>query len=194
MRSTARTTRFFPAEWKCHPVNEIYVHEFLDLAESHRIPVFLLIPPVAPAAQARLDELGASARYTRFMEGVLARHRGVVAIDGRGSKYPVDAFYDSSHLNRVGTADLSNALADALKARLDGPAPADRWVTLAAFDGGKGQEKIEDFMDSYGNILAAQKEKGRRSPGRRRGEGGSTPLIAETWAAAPRRGGWNLPR
>lgn len=152
-------TRFFPAEWKCHPVNEMYVHKFLDLAESRRIPVFVLIPPVAPAAQARLDELGASARYTTFMEGVLARHPGVVAFDGRGSKFPVEAFYDSSHLNRVGTAGLSNALADALKARLDGPAPSERWVSLAAFDGGKGQEKIEDFMDSYGKILATQKAK-----------------------------------
>ena len=152
-------TRFFSDRWACNPVSEAYIHKFLDLAASREIPVFVLIPPVAPAAQARLDELGSAARYTAFLEGVLARHPGVVAIDGRRSNFPAEAFYDASHVNRVGTAAFSNALADALKARLDGPARADRWVSLAAFDGGKGQEKIEDFMESYGHIVAAQKAK-----------------------------------
>ncbi len=151
--------RFFPADWKCHPLNEIYIHKFLDLAESRGIPVYVLIPPVSPGAQARLDEVGATVRYTKFLEGVLDRHPGVVAFDGRGSKFPVEAFIDTSHVNRIGTAALSNALADALKPRLDDPAPSGRWVALAAFDGGKGQEKIEDYMDSYGHIVEAQKAK-----------------------------------
>jgi hypothetical protein len=153
--------RFFPADWKVNPTNESYIHKFLDLAESRQIPVFVVIPPIAPAAQARLDEIGASGRYTAFLEGVLARHPGVVAFDARRSGFPVEAFYDSSHVNRVGTADFSNALADALKARLDGPAPAgaDRWVALRPYAGGQGQERIEDFMNSYDHIVAAQKLK-----------------------------------
>ncbi len=89
----------------------------------------------------------------------MSRHPGVVALDARHSGYPVEAFYDASHVNRVGTADLSNALADVLKARLEGPAPRDRWVSMPRFAGGLGQERIEDFMDSYGHILAAQQSK-----------------------------------
>ena len=150
---------FFRAEWKCNPVNELHIHKFLDLAESRGIPVFLLVPPVSPAMQARLDEIGVSARYTTFLEGLLARHPGVTAFDARGSKYPVEAFYDSSHLNRVGTADLSNALADALKARLDGQAPTGHWVAMAPYAGGVGSEKIEDFMNSFEHIIAEQKAK-----------------------------------
>ncbi|HEY2158300.1 MAG TPA: hypothetical protein VGH33_21905 [Isosphaeraceae bacterium] len=149
--------RFFPAEWACNPMNEAYIHKFLDLADARGVPVFLLVPPVSPAAQARLDEQGTTDRYTKFLEGVMARHPGVVALDARRSGYPNEAFYDASHVNRVGTADFSNALADLLKARLDGPAPADRWVAMPRFAGGQGQERIEDFMDSYGHILAAQK-------------------------------------
>ena len=51
---------FFPAEWKCNPVNELHIHKFLDLAKSRAIPIFLLVPPVSPAMQARLDETGGS--------------------------------------------------------------------------------------------------------------------------------------
>lgn len=155
----AADTNFFRAEWKCDPVNELHIHEFLELAASRGIPVFLLVPPVSPAMQAKLDEIGTSARYTKFLDGLLARHAGVTAFDARGSKYPLDAFYDSSHLNRVGTADLSNALSDALKSRLDGPAPPTRWVALAPYAGGVGSQKIEDFMNSYEHIVAEQKSK-----------------------------------
>jgi hypothetical protein len=149
--------RFFPAAWACNPANEVYIHKFLDLADARGIPVFLLVPPVSPAAQARLDEQGTTTRYTGFLEGVMAKHPRVVVLDARHSAYPIEAFYDASHVNRVGTADFSNALADVMKARLEGEGPADRWVSMPRFAGGRGQERIEDFMDSYGHILAAQK-------------------------------------
>ncbi len=155
--------RFFPADWKCNPANERYIHNFLDLADSRKIPVFLLLPPVSPATQARLDQSGTTGRYTKFLEGVMARHPGVVAVDARRSGYPNDAFYDASHVNRVGTADFSNALSDVLKARLDGPSAGDRWVSMPRFAGGQGQERIEDFMDSYGHILAAEKARNDRT-------------------------------
>ncbi len=149
--------RFFPANWACNPANEVYIHKFLDFADARGIPVFLVVPPVSPAAQARLDEQGTTDRYSKFLEGVMARHPGVVAIDARRSGYPIEAFYDASHVNRVGTADFSNALGDVLKARLDGDSGNDRWVSMPKFAGGHGQDRIEDFMDSYGHILAAQK-------------------------------------
>jgi hypothetical protein len=152
---------FFRPAWQCHPVNEKHIHEFLSLAELRGIPVFLIIPPVSPGVQAKLDAVGVTPRYTAFLEGLLARYRGMTAFDARRSNYPVESFYDATHLNRVGTADLSNALADLLKARLDGPdlAPAERWVALRPYAGGQGQEKLEDFMNSYEHIVAAQKAK-----------------------------------
>lgn len=166
------TDRFFPPDWACHPVSETYIHKFLDLAASRDIPVFIVIPPIAPGAQAWLDKIGAGARYTAFLRGVLDRHPGAVALDARRSGFPVGAFIDSSHVNRVGTADFSNAVADALEARLGGTPPADRWVALRPFAGGEGSEKIEDYMKTYENLILAQKAKDEASrlAGAARGE------------------------
>ena len=72
----------FSKEWACQPLSEHYIDEFFSLAESRGIPVFWLIHPIAPAAQAHRDALGLEGPHTRFIERVAAEHRRVV--DGRG--------------------------------------------------------------------------------------------------------------
>ncbi len=41
----------FPTSWECDPTTEAYIRRFLSLAESHRIPVYWLIPPLRPGTQ-----------------------------------------------------------------------------------------------------------------------------------------------
>ena len=66
-RSTPRTRVVLPRAWRCHPVNEAYLRRFLALADGHAIPVFWLLPPIAPVVQARRERTGADAGTTRFV-------------------------------------------------------------------------------------------------------------------------------
>jgi hypothetical protein len=150
----------FPPDWKVHPVAEVYIEKFLSLAESRGIPVFWLLPPVTPAAQARLEGVGIDERYTRYIKGKAAQHPSVTVIDARRSSYAKDAFYDVTHLNRFGTANLTEDLADAINARLNRPDPARvAWVNLPPYRGGTGGNRLEDFIGSHEAVAAQFKDK-----------------------------------
>jgi hypothetical protein len=153
----------FPDNWKVHPVAEVYINKFLELAESRQIPVFWLIPPVSPSAQAKLQQNGSDDLYSRFVKQKIAKYPGVSIMDGRCSGYPTEAFFDLTHLNRYGTANLSEDIADAIVARLNPSGKVDsHWVNLAAYRGGKGGEKLEDFLGSHEAVAARNKERARR--------------------------------
>jgi hypothetical protein len=153
----------FPDDWKVHPVAEVYINKFLALAESRQIPVFWLIPPVSPWAQAKLRQNGSDDLYVRYVQQKMAEHPGLSIVDGRRSGYPKDAFYDLTHLNRFGAANLSEDVGDAINARLrpSGTPPAN-WVSLPAYRGSASGEKLEDFLGSHAAVAAAFKEKPRR--------------------------------
>jgi hypothetical protein len=138
-----------PAAWECAPVSEHYIHKFLDLAGSRGIPVFWLVPPIAPEAQSRRDELGLEVPYTRFIDGVASRHPGVVVVDGRGARYGPEAFVDVLHLNRDGavafTRDLAEVMGDRLGRR---KAEGSRWVRLPEYQPDPEASRVEDFLHS----------------------------------------------
>jgi hypothetical protein len=148
---------FFPMKWEPNAVNDRYVHEFLALAESLKVPVFVVIPPISSATKAKLDEFGTTRDYSAYIGRVLADHPGVTVLDGRLSGYPTDAFYDTSHLNRYGTSELSMAVGDAIKARLDGARGDDRLARLPAYGGGRGGDRIEDTWGSHEHVLEMMK-------------------------------------
>ena len=50
--------RISPTDWACDPVDRAYLERFLELAGSHRITVYWLIPPLAPEVHARRLERG----------------------------------------------------------------------------------------------------------------------------------------
>jgi hypothetical protein len=150
----------FPPAWECTPLSEHYIHEILALAESRGITVFWLVPPVEPRVQARRDALGLEGRYTQFIERVVARHRGVVVVDGRGSRYGAEAFVDMTHVNRDGAVVLTHALAEIIKGRLGqvGVA-ASSWVRLPDYRPDSLAWRFEDVAGSI-RFIDALKARG----------------------------------
>lgn len=122
---------YFPARWACHLTNERYIGRFLDLARSRGIRVYWLLPPVAPEFQARREELGLEASYSRFARTMADRHRNLCVLDARHAGFDHSVFIDPLHLSRQGAVALSEQVA-ALVARLGAdPAGGPRWAMLS---------------------------------------------------------------
>ena len=142
-----------PKEWKCDPISALYIHRLFDLAASRQIPVFWLIPPIAPPTLARRIEIGAEDRYTDFVKSIAASHPGVTVVDARYSKFALGAFIDSTHLNRDGAVALTTSLSDAIAARLSTPPPkAGHWVGLPEYRTSDDGSKIEDMGQSLASL------------------------------------------
>ena len=133
-----------PGGWACDAINAAYCEKFLALAESRKIPVFWLMPPLSPDVHALRKLNGTDDAYTRFARLALGRHPGVVVLDARRSGYEGSVYIDPIHLDhrgaRVLTGDLARVVADRLKDR--GPAP--RWVDLPPFAGRSVDETARD--------------------------------------------------
>ncbi len=101
-------------QWRCDPVNAFYVRRFLDLAASHGVLVYWLLPPVSPGTQAHWEHSGDESLYLGFIRSIQARYLDLVVIDGRHSGYDRSVFIDSVHLDRNGATGLSVGLANVL--------------------------------------------------------------------------------
>ncbi|MBX6312139.1 MAG: hypothetical protein IRY99_04355 [Isosphaeraceae bacterium] len=123
---------FFTTPWRRDAVNVAYLRRFLRLAEQHRIAVYWLIPPIAPDAQARREQLGLDAEFSRFVAAVQARHPNVTVIDGRHAGYEASSFVDSGHLSPSGAAAFSTAVAEVLRGGA-GASARSRWIKLPPF-------------------------------------------------------------
>ena len=117
-----------PSNWGCHPVNERYLHRFLDLAATRSIPVYWLLPPYSPITQAHLEHDGVDAAYERFVSRTQASYPNLVVVDARHSGYDRTAFFDDAHLNRDGGSAISAAVADIVAAR-----PGRSWISLPQY-------------------------------------------------------------
>ena len=124
-----------PASWAIDPTDEAYLDRFLGLAGSRGIPVYWLIPPLAPEAHARRQLRGSDAAYDRLVRSRLGRFPGVVVLDARGSGYGDSVHVDHIHLDRVGAAVLSADLADVVAGRPGAAPVVGRWVHLPAVGG-----------------------------------------------------------
>jgi hypothetical protein len=119
-----------PIDWTCDVINATYVDRFLSLAESRKIPIFWLMPPVSPEVQSCRDLRRTDDAYDRFARSTLERHPNVTVLDARHAGYAGSAFIDPIHLNREGATALTSDLADRLINHLDPKGPASRWVAL----------------------------------------------------------------
>jgi hypothetical protein len=128
-----------PTDWTCDPITAAFFERFLALAESRRIPVFWLIPPLGPEVRDRRRLTGTEAAYDRFAREALERHPEVVVLDARGSDFDSSFYVDAIHLNRRGAEALSEALAAVLAERLqpDRVIPTDRWVAMPILNAGR---------------------------------------------------------
>jgi hypothetical protein len=121
----------YPDRWDCVPLDVTYVKRFLRLAAAERIPVFFLIPPRHPRVQANREKLGLDALYTRFVSKVTAGFPNVTVIDARRSSYDPSVFIDSSHFDRQGASDYSDAVASIVADRLGSSnRQGERWIDL----------------------------------------------------------------
>ena len=115
--------------------NAAGLNALMGLAESRRIPVFWLLPPIAPSLQARRDRSGAEAGYEEFIRTFVTRYpRTLTILDARWRQFSTSNFVDETHLNKNGAAALSLAVAAALEATLDTERAARRpcWIALAS--------------------------------------------------------------
>jgi hypothetical protein len=145
----------FPRDWRPLAVNVDYLRRFARLAAARGIAVYVLIPPLHPAAQSRRAAMGLDAAYDAFLRDELARLPGVVVLDARRTPYDETVFRDAVHLDRHGASTLSGALATALAA----PGDAARWRDLPAFRRASAPDLVEDLEQSR---LASRRGGARR--------------------------------
>jgi hypothetical protein len=143
-----RDDELFPSHWASDSTNRAYALRFLRLARANRIPVFLVITPIHPTAQARRDQLGADAAYTRFLWDLHARCPGVVVLDGRRSGFDASLFIDETHLDREGAAQFSDEVANLVAQSLSAREFQGRWVDMPRFRSRPIDVAIEDLEQS----------------------------------------------
>lgn len=138
----------FHDSWHCSPINAIYVKKFLKLAQSRGIPVFWLIQPICPQAQALREKRGVDGHYLAFVRRVHEKSPNLVVVDGRHSGYDHRVFIDPIHLDRQGESTLSTEVAGVLGRYLGMGEPGSRWVDLPPYRDQSAGRGFEDIMDS----------------------------------------------
>ena len=78
-------------------LSDAYTRRLLEPAAADKIPVFWLLPPLAPAKQAERDREGLTAYFTEQALRAEAAYHGVTVLDARGSRYQTTLFHDAVH-------------------------------------------------------------------------------------------------
>jgi hypothetical protein len=139
---------WFGQPWACDPTNARYLERFFALAASRGLPVFWVLAPIQPVAQAESERTGYEGRFLRFVRSWLARFPNVVVLDGRHCGYDESTLVDPFHLNRRGAVALSADVAAAVGRSLADAGAAPRWVQLPAFRGRRERSPVEDLSQS----------------------------------------------
>lgn len=150
--------------WFSHRANTAYIRRILDLTARRGIRVYWLLPPLAPALQARREQSGAEAGYLGFVRSLHRAYPHVTVVDGRHSGYDHTVFVDATHLDGRGARSLTTALSTVLQRDLSGSPRAGRWLELpprsGASDGegdGNGDDlPLEDVEQSRAIVKAGQ--------------------------------------
>jgi hypothetical protein len=117
--------------WRPRPEHLAYVRRFLALAGSHQIPVFWLIPTIAPGARAVRVQDGREEAYNRFVRSMTAEFPGLTVIDPSGTLAgPAGSFRDVFHLDRRGAVRLSRTVGAAIEEVLTCGPGKERWIDL----------------------------------------------------------------
>lgn len=137
-----------PPNWKCHPINALYIRRLLHLAEQQKVPVVWLLPPVSPQVQDGRDAVGLEVAYSAFVRAMQDRFPGMVVVDGRRSGYDSSAFSDALHLHARSASALSDDLAAILRPIVDREPGGPRWVELPPFRERPVGVVVEDLEQS----------------------------------------------
>jgi hypothetical protein len=135
-----------PDTWSCDPINATYLRRFFRLARERGIAVYWLMNPYSPALQARREQKGLDALYSRFAREFLDEFSNLVVLDARHAGYASTVFTDAAHLDRDGACTLSADVGDAVRAHAQVSGP--RWVELPAFGLRSTAAVVEDLAES----------------------------------------------
>lgn len=135
--------------WRCDPVNEVYVHKFIELAQRHNIKVFWMLPPVTPGVFSHWVHSGDEMRYIDFVRQQQSRFPGLVVLDARDSGYERSLFVDGVHLDRDGAGALSYGVAQALRKSISEPGETrSTWIPIQTVGESSPRIAIEDIAES----------------------------------------------
>ena len=95
------------------PSAELYMHRFMQLAESHGIRVYWLNMPLVPDLERDRELAGLNAAYDNFTKKFLV-YSNLVILDARRSGYEPAVFMDATHLAPDGSYALSRGIASVL--------------------------------------------------------------------------------
>jgi hypothetical protein len=132
-----------------------YGRRFLDLAATHGIQVFYLLPPAPPHVQEMRNQSGEDSENTRLAHELLDYYPGLVVIDGRHSDYPPEAFFDDVHLNALGVSALSLDVASVLDRYFQQPDCRHVWVTLPPYRAANPDSQLHKLDESVLALRAA---------------------------------------
>ncbi|MDR3632400.1 MAG: hypothetical protein P4L84_01110 [Isosphaeraceae bacterium] len=150
-----------PLRFACSNVHVIYFRKFLALAQSHRIPVYLILSPCSPNWQRRSDQLDPDKKYEQAIRREIAAFPGLRVIDGRHSGYDRGLFLDKSHLDHRGAAAFSADLAEILRKELGDEPTRHCWITMPAYRPSRPVVDLETLNESS-QIVRLQSESLRR--------------------------------
>jgi hypothetical protein len=150
----ARAAESLRASCKRNELTELYIDRFLSLAASHNLPVFWVLPPLAPAHQADRDRAGMSHYFSQQAESARAKYVNVTVVDARRSGYASSVFWDKVHLDRQGACAFTIELAGVIDRVLTVPGCDERWVSLPRYREAKLGFAIEDVMQSRATVAA----------------------------------------
>jgi hypothetical protein len=145
------------------PLNACYSARFVELAQSHGIAVFWLIPPVHPEVQERRDRQGWDHETVTFLQKLSARYPNLTVVDGRRAGYGPELFRDLVHLDADGAIAFTSRLADLVGAQFEPGRsdPGQRWIELkplrageAARLAGEHNAEVEDLNESMAAFKA----------------------------------------
>lgn len=95
--------------------NFAYFHKFLQLTEQNNIPVYIIKSPVARSGYVGLtEEIKKISRQYKNVKGVYNYNTQLTTIG-----LSIEDFFDSGHLNRVGSGKFTVFLTDRIGARLN---------------------------------------------------------------------------
>jgi hypothetical protein len=150
----ARAAESLRANFKRNKLTDLYIDRFLSLAASHNLPVFWVLPPLAPAHQADRDRAGISHYFSQQAESARAKYANVTVVDARRSGYASSVFWDKVHLDRQGACAFTIELAGVIDRVLKGPGGDKRWISLPHYQEAKLSLAIEDVMQTRAAIAA----------------------------------------
>jgi hypothetical protein len=142
----------------CNRVNKTYIRRFVELAGRHEIPVFWLLPPIAPVVQLEREHSGADAGYEKFIREVQVHFPNLLVIDGRHSGYDHRVMIDPVHLDREGACTLSADVADIVGHCERSTPSSPRWINLPAFREIPTEIALKEIVDFN---VAMQPQSGR---------------------------------